>query len=80
MLDALSLRVVIAAQPGWRCANIAIEEIQARPARDVPVLRGHGDGRLASYRVNSETGALSSLDIYTVGRRPAAVLAVPLSR
>jgi 6-phosphogluconolactonase len=41
---------------------------------------GTATGRLASYRVNGETGALSSLDIYTVGRRPAAVLAVPLSR
>jgi 6-phosphogluconolactonase len=41
---------------------------------------GTATGRLASYRVNGETGALKPLDIYTVGRRPAAVLAVPLSR
>ena len=35
---------------------------------------------LASYRVDGETGALTPLEIYTVGRRPAAVLAVPLGR
>jgi mRNA interferase MazF len=37
-------------------------------------------GRLASYRVDGETGALTPLETYTVGRRPAAVLAVPVSR
>ena len=41
---------------------------------------GTASGRLASYRVDGETGALAPLDIYTVGRRPAAVLAVPLGR
>jgi len=41
---------------------------------------GTATGRLASYRVDGGTGALSPLDIYTVGRRPAAVLAVPLGR
>jgi hypothetical protein len=41
---------------------------------------GTTSGRLASYRVDGETGALTPLDIYTVGRRPAAVLAVTLSR
>ena len=41
---------------------------------------GTASGRLASYRVDGETGALTPLDIYTVGRRPAAVLAVPLGR
>ena len=41
---------------------------------------GTASGRLASYRVDGETGALAPLEIYTVGRRPAAVLAVPLSR
>ena len=41
---------------------------------------GTASGRLASYRINGETGALAPLDIYTVGRRPAAVLAVPLGR
>jgi 6-phosphogluconolactonase (cycloisomerase 2 family) len=40
---------------------------------------GTASGRLASYRVNGETGALTPLEIYTVGRRPAAVLAVALS-
>src|SRR5262249_41787021 len=41
---------------------------------------GTASGRLASYRVDGGTGALTPLDIYTVGRRPAAVLAVPLDR
>jgi len=41
---------------------------------------GTASGRLASYRADSETGALTPLEIYTVGRRPAAVLAVPLTR
>jgi 6-phosphogluconolactonase len=39
---------------------------------------GTASGRLASYRVNGETGALTPLKIYTVGQRPAAVLAVRL--
>jgi 6-phosphogluconolactonase len=39
---------------------------------------GTASGRLASYRVNGETGALTPLDVYTVGQRPAAALAVPL--
>ena len=41
---------------------------------------GTASGRLASYRIDGATGALSQLETYTVGRRPAAVLAVPLSR
>src|SRR5712671_7452082 len=41
---------------------------------------GTASGRLASYRVDGGTGALKPLETYTVGRRPAAVLAVPLSR
>ena len=41
---------------------------------------GTATGRLASYRVDAGTGALSPLETYTVGRRPAAVLAVPLGR
>jgi 6-phosphogluconolactonase len=39
---------------------------------------GTATGRLASYRVSGETGALIPLDTYTVGPRPAAVLAVRL--
>ena len=39
---------------------------------------GTASGRLASYRVDGATGALSPLDTYTIGGRPAAVLAVPL--
>src|SRR5262245_39121544 len=41
---------------------------------------GTASGRLASYRIHGETGALAPLDMYTLGRRPAAVLAVPLGR
>jgi len=41
---------------------------------------GTASGRLASYRIDGATGALAPLDIYTVGKRPAAVLAVPLGR
>jgi 6-phosphogluconolactonase len=41
---------------------------------------GTASGRLASYRIDGETGALAPLDVYTVGKRPAAVLAVALGR
>src|SRR5262245_7777963 len=41
---------------------------------------GTATGRLASYRVDEETGRLAPLGIYSVGRRPAAVLAVALGR
>jgi 6-phosphogluconolactonase len=41
---------------------------------------GTATGRLASYRIDGATGALAPLETYTVGRRPAAVLAVPLGR
>jgi hypothetical protein len=41
---------------------------------------GTASGRLASYRVDGETSALTRLEIYTVGRRLAAVPAVPLGR
>ena len=41
---------------------------------------GTATGRLASYRIDGATGALTPLDVYTVGKRPAAVLAVPLGR
>jgi 6-phosphogluconolactonase len=36
---------------------------------------GTASGRLASYRIDTETGTLSPLAAYTVGQRPAAVLA-----
>jgi 6-phosphogluconolactonase len=41
---------------------------------------GTATGRLASYRIDAATGALTPLDTYAVGRRPAAVLAVPVNR
>jgi len=39
---------------------------------------GSASGRLASYRINEETGALTPLTIYDVGQRPQAVLATRL--
>lgn len=35
---------------------------------------GTATGRLASYHINGETGRLTALETYAVGRRPAAVL------
>jgi 6-phosphogluconolactonase len=35
---------------------------------------GTASGRLASYRINGQTGALTPLATYAVGQRPAAVL------
>ena len=37
---------------------------------------GTASGRLASYRINGETGALMPLTTLTAGQRPAAVMAV----
>jgi 6-phosphogluconolactonase len=39
---------------------------------------GTASGRLASYRVNGETGVLTPLTTYAVGQRPAAVMAARL--
>ena len=39
---------------------------------------GTASGQLASYRINTETGTLSPLAVYTVGQRPTAVLAARL--
>jgi 6-phosphogluconolactonase len=39
---------------------------------------GSASGRLASYRINGETGALTPLTTYAVGQRPQAVLATRL--
>jgi 6-phosphogluconolactonase len=41
---------------------------------------GTATGRLASYRIDGATGALTPQEIYTVGKRPAAVLAIALGR
>jgi 6-phosphogluconolactonase len=35
---------------------------------------GTASGRLASYRINGQTGALTPLATYAMGQRPAAVL------
>lgn len=39
---------------------------------------GTGSGRLASYRIDQQTGVLTSLGVEGVGQRPAAVLATSL--
>ena len=39
---------------------------------------GTASGRLASYRINQQTGALTPLAVAEVGQRPAAVLATRL--
>jgi 6-phosphogluconolactonase len=39
---------------------------------------GTASGRLASYRINGETGTLAPLETYVVGQRPAAVLVTRL--
>ncbi len=44
------------------------------PAGHFLFAAGTASGRLASYRINGETGALSPLSTYAVGQRPAAVL------
>jgi 6-phosphogluconolactonase (cycloisomerase 2 family) len=39
---------------------------------------GTASGRLASYRINQQSGALTPLAVEEVGQRPAAVLATHL--
>jgi len=39
---------------------------------------GSESGRLASYRINDETGTLTRLATYTVGRRPMGMIAIRL--
>jgi 6-phosphogluconolactonase len=45
------------------------------PAGHFLFAAGTASGRLASYRINGETGVLTPLTTYAVGQRPAAVLA-----
>jgi 6-phosphogluconolactonase len=45
------------------------------PAGNFLFAAGSATGRLASYRINGDTGALSPLTTYAVGQRPMAVLA-----
>ena len=49
------------------------------PAGRFVFAAGSASGRLASYRVNGETGALTPLSTYVVGQRPQAVLATRLA-
>jgi 6-phosphogluconolactonase len=48
------------------------------PAGRFVFAAGSASGRLASYRIDGETGVLTSLATYDVGRRPQAVLATAL--
>ena len=48
------------------------------PAGHFVFAAGSASGRLASYRINGETGALTPLSTYAVGQRPMAVLAIRL--
>jgi 6-phosphogluconolactonase len=48
------------------------------PAGHFVFAAGTASGRLASYRINGKTGELTPLAIYSVGLRPAAVLATRL--
>ena len=41
---------------------------------DMYVSLGSASNRLASYRVNSDTGELTPLETYAVGKRPMWVL------
>jgi 6-phosphogluconolactonase len=48
------------------------------PAGEFLFAAGTASGRLASYRIDSESGALTPLAVQDVGQRPAAVAAVSL--
>jgi 6-phosphogluconolactonase len=48
------------------------------PAGHFLFAAGSASGRLASYRINGDTGALTPLATYDAGRRPQAVLATAL--
>ncbi len=48
------------------------------PAGHFVFAAGTASGRLASYRIDQETGALTPLTTYAVGQRPGAVLAARL--
>ncbi len=48
------------------------------PAGHFVFAAGSASGRLACYRINGETGALTPLATYAAGQRPQAVLAIRL--
>lgn len=48
------------------------------PAGNFLFAAGTASGKLATYRINGETGALTPLATYAAGQRPAAVLATRL--
>ena len=39
---------------------------------------GHASGRLASYRINNDTGSLEPLESYPLGERPMWVMIIEL--
>jgi 6-phosphogluconolactonase len=49
------------------------------PAGHFLFAAGTASGRVASYRINQQSGALTPLAIQEVGQRPAAVLAIRLA-
>jgi 6-phosphogluconolactonase len=54
------------------------QRLLCRPDRQLRFAAGTASGRLASYRINTATGALTPLATEAVGQRPAAVLATGL--
>jgi len=49
------------------------------PAGKFVYAAGSATGRLATYRIHGETGALTPLETYPVGQRPMWVLTTQLS-
>jgi 6-phosphogluconolactonase (cycloisomerase 2 family) len=69
---------------GWLTANghISTERVPSNfildPEGRFVFAAGSESGRLASYRINDETGTLRRLATYTLGRRPMGMLAIRL--
>jgi 6-phosphogluconolactonase len=67
---------------GWLTANghISTEPVPSNfsldPMGRFVFVAGSESGRLASYRINDETGVLTRLATYTLGRRPMGMLAI----
>ena len=59
-------------------AQKAVPSLACRKTLAGPIIERTESGRLASYRINGETGALTPLATYDVGRRPMSVLAIRL--
>jgi 6-phosphogluconolactonase len=69
---------------GWLTAkgHISTEQVPSNfildPMGRFVFAAGSESGRLASFRINDETGALTRLATYTLGRRPMGMLAIHL--